>query len=386
MAKQYRDLGIYSDLSKAAARSKKLYPVAKPGVATQKLVKEFLSFEPGPLVPKGVKVEREWTKDGIDGQLLSWSVGYGPRTEAFYLRPAGVKGVLPGVVALHDHGGFKAIGKEKIATGPEDQTPVQKAWVTQSYGGVAYADRLARHGYAVLVPDTFLWGSRKFPLSSMPAFERHCAKVLMKASEGPLFPWLKEDKGDMTEHSAASTFHEHTVQKYCAVLGTTLSGVISFEDRVSAAYLAGRKDVQKGGVGCVGLSGGGLRSTLLRATSDHIKAAVVVGLMSSYEGLLDHNVIDHTWMLYPSPALAGKMDWPDMVSCRAPSPLMVQYDNEDQLFTLAGQKAAHRRIAANYKSVGKPGAYVGKFYPGLHKFDLEMQDHAFAWLDGILKK
>ena len=33
-------------------------------------------------------------------------VGYGPRTEAWLLKPVGAKGRLPGVVALHDHGGF----------------------------------------------------------------------------------------------------------------------------------------------------------------------------------------------------------------------------------------------------------------------------------------
>ena len=380
MAKHYKDLGIYSDIAAAAGRSRKLYPTVKPGKATQKLVKEFLHFEPGPLVPKSLKVEKRWTRDGVDGELLSWSVGYGPRTEAFLLRPAGEKGVLPGVVALHDHGAFKWLGKEKIAEGPDELTSVQKAWQATSYGGVPYANQLARRGFAVLVPDTFLWGSRKFPIDSIIAGDKYAGKGLLGLSGGNFYKFAAGDTSGIQEHGAASGFHEHTVQKYLTVLGTTLSGVIAFEDRISAAYLAGRKDVKPGGVACVGLSGGGLRSTLLRATSSHIKAAVVVGLMSSYEGLLDHNVESHTWMLYPTPALAGRMDWPDVVACQAPSPLMVQYDNEDELFTLAGQKAAHRRIAANYKSVGKPGNYIGKFYPGPHKFDLKMQDDAFTWI------
>ena len=28
----------------------------------------------------------------------------------------------------------------------------------------------------------------------------------------------------------------------------------------------------------------------------------------------------------------------------------------------------------------KPNAYTGQFYPGTHKFDLEMQSAAFDWL------
>ncbi len=50
-------------------------------------------------------------------------MGYGPRTVAWVLRPAGVRDPLPGVLALHDHGGFKFYGKEKIADGPEMPGP-----------------------------------------------------------------------------------------------------------------------------------------------------------------------------------------------------------------------------------------------------------------------
>ena len=59
---------------------------------------------------------------------------------------------------------------------------------------------------------------------------------------------------------------------------------------------------------------------------------------------------------------------------------MVQYDLEDELFTEPAMRAAHRRIRSHYRSVGKPANYVGRFYPGPHKFDLPMQADAFAWL------
>jgi hypothetical protein len=35
---------------------------------------------------------------------------------------------------------------------------------------------------------------------------------------------------------------------------------------------------------------------------------------------------------------------------------------------------------------GKPDGYTGQFYPGAHKFDLEMQAAAFAWLKQALGK
>jgi len=43
-------------------------------------------------------------------------------------------------------------------------------------------------------------------------------------------------------------------------------------------------------------------------------------------------------------------------------------------------ESAHARIAAHYAGVGHPEAYVGEFYDGPHKFDLQMQDSAFTWL------
>jgi hypothetical protein len=107
--------------------------------------------------------------------------------------------------------------------------------------------------------------------------------------------------------------------------------------------------------------------------------------MCTYAGLLDHNIYCHTWMMFPP--LWGRFgEWPDIAACRAPSPLLVQNDVEDPLFTLAGMRAAHRRIAAHYRRAGKPGNYTGQFYPGPHKFDLEMQSAAFAWLKKMLRR
>jgi len=45
---------------------------------------------------------------------------------------------------------------------------------------------------------------------------------------------------------------------------------------------------------------------------------------------------------------------------------------------------ADDRIAGHYASVGRPDAYTCQFYPGPHKFDLEMQADAFAWLKAHL--
>ena len=360
----YTHLGPFSDLVDAARRSRPVPLPAPPGPATQRAVLDALSFAPGPAQPQAVAVERTWERDGVAGEEVSWSPGYGPRTYAWLLRPIGTNGLLPGVVALHDHGGFKYYGKEKIADGPDDAPDVLIPFREHYYGGRAWANALARDGFAVLVPDTFLWGSRRFPWGIV--------------SGGGDLP------EEITAYNAATGPHEHVVEKYCTVLGTTLAGIVNYEDRVAAAYLASRVDVDTGAIGCLGLSGGGCRAALLGATCDQIRATVVVGMMSTYEGLLDRNIASHTWMFFPQ-RWSRHGDWTDLAACRAPSPLLVQYDRDDGLFTPEGMEAAHRRLAAHYESMGHPSGYEGQFYPGPHKFDLEMQGAAFAWLARHLK-
>jgi dienelactone hydrolase len=372
MNKTYQHLGSFSDWVTEANRQHSLYSLAQPGQETREKVRSLLGFTKDEIA-KAARLERTWQKDGIQGEEVSWSVGYGPRTHAWVLKPADVKRKLPGIIALHDHGGFKFYGKEKIADGPDEPEPVLVSYRSNAYGGRAFANALAKEGFVVIVPDTFLWGSRKFPLEAMPEW-------ILETTDATRAIW-RDDKTplEIASYNRAAHFHEFMIEKYCALLGTTLAGVISHEDRIAVNYLRSREDVLPDNIACIGLSGGGNRAALLQATCETIKAAVIVGLMSTYEGLLDHNVTSHTWMLFPH-GWARHGDWSDLAASRAPSPLLVQYDLEDELFTKEGMYTAHERIALHYKNAGTSETYTGEFYPGPHKFDLEMQTSAFAWL------
>lgn len=377
MTKHYQHLGVFSDWVDAARRQSELWPAAPPGSATRERLRDALGFCAGDESPAGVRLDETWERDGLRGERVSWSVGFGPRTEAFVLRPASVAGPLPGVVALHDHGGFKYLGKEKIADGPQPPPTYLAAYRDGYYGGRAYPNALAREGFVVLVPDAFLWGSRRFPLEAMPDWLLAEARAIAAAE-----PSDAATPADVAEYNTASRLHEHLVAKYCNALGTNLAGVVCREDRIALNYLTARPDVDGGRVGCIGLSGGGNRSALLNATHDAIRASVIVGLMSTYEGLLDHNM-SHTWMLFPF-HWSRFGDWPDVAACRAPNPLLVQYDLDDALFTVEGMRAADERIAAHYAAAGAREAYSGRFHPGPHRFDLAMQSEAFTWLKAHL--
>ncbi len=374
-AKRFGHLGDYSDLVDA---TRGLRPGSGPTGLSPEEARALLGFGSRHETPLEPAVERTWESEGVRGEEVSWSVGYGPRTHAWLLRPTSPAATeLPGVLALHGHGKFKLLGKEKIADDEHAPPEVVRVQRERAYGGVAFANRLARRGYAVLVPDVFMWGSRRFALDVIPEWERELAECGVPAYRA------KGQPTDVAHYNAAAELHEHLVEKYCTALGTSIAAVVSFEDRVALNYLSARPEVAEGRLAAVGLSGGGARSALLSATHDALTAAVVVGMMSTYEGLLDRHLQAHTWMLFP-PGLARLADWPHVAACRAPRPLLVQYAEDDALFPLVGMRAADAAIRRVYADAGVPDGYEGRFYPGPHRFDVEMQNAAFAWLDANL--
>jgi dienelactone hydrolase len=378
MRQEFSHLGVYSDWAAArlaAQSAREMLPAAE----VRRRVKALLDVPDVSEQPHDVRIRNRWERDGVSGLELSWSAGYGPRTQAWLLRPARSAGLpLPGVVALHGHDGHKFYGKEKIADGPAQLPEAVHALRAGLYDGRAFASDLAREGFAVLVHDVFGWGSRRFPYREMPELLRR----LTEATRDVVPPDSLAHSGatEIAGYNTAAWHHEHLIAKYCTMLGTSLAAVVSAEDRMAASYLASRPDVA-GQVGCVGLSGGGCRAALLTATCDEIAAAVIVGMMSTYDALADHSVIDHTWMLFP-PGLSVFADWPDLAACHAPAPLLVQYNRDDALFPLPGAERAHSRITRHYATA--PGSYHGNFYDGGHKFDRAMQREAFAWLHACL--
>jgi hypothetical protein len=73
-----------------------------------------------------------------------------------------------------------------------------------------------------------------------------------------------------------------------------------------------------------------------------------------------------------------------LAASAAPSPLLVQFLLDDELFTADGMRNADLRLAAAYALANAPEAYTGEFYPGKHRFDVPMQEAQLAWLQSRL--
>jgi dienelactone hydrolase len=330
-------------------------------------VHELLSFDPPACSPEpAIEVVR--TSNGLVTERVSYAQPFGPRTEGFLLRPSTAADRLPGVVALHDHSGFKYFGKEKLVS-LEDEPAILKELKQKMYGGRSWATELAQRGYVVFVPDLFLWGSRRMDPRDVPP--RFASRV------------LKEKAGSRKFIEAYNEFaaqYETLVAKTLFLSGTTWPGVMAYEDRRALDYLAARPEVDPQRLGCCGLSGGGLRTVYLAGLDPRVKCAVCVGFMTVAREVLEEKITEHTWMFHV-PHLSRFMDLPDVVSLHGPGPLLVQFNREDELWTLSGQEQADAMLTQIYARLGAPDRYAGMFYPGPHKFDVTMQDDAFAWFD-----
>jgi dienelactone hydrolase len=287
------------------------------------------------------------------------------RVPAYVLIPKHAKLPAPGIVALHDHGGFYLWGKEKLIALPGEHATLTE-FKKQYYGGMSIADELARQGYVVVVIDMFYWGDRRMVLDDDPPAWKERPPAITTA--------------EVSAFNQRSGQNEQLLGRTLFLAGLTWAGVMFWDDIRTVDYLLTRPEVDRERIGCVGLSVGGFRSAHLAALDERIKAAVVVGWMCAYRPLLkDHilNTVGHTKLV---PGLTRWLDLPDVAAMAIPARLLVINGRQDTLFTVEGMEEAHQKLAAAYKKAGVPNHFRAHLYDTPHEFNREMQSEAWAWL------
>ena len=333
---------------------------------------------PPPAHDPVVETVRAYAHDGLWTEELRWTQPGGPPTHATLLRPADQDGPLPGVLAFHDHGGMKVIGHERIADTDAPPHPITAAYRDVAYGGVAWANELARRGYVVLAADAFPFASRRVRLADVPESMRRDPQH----PERTLADGLDEDA--VRAYDRWAGWHESIMAKSLFSAGTSWPGVWLREDITSLDILIKRPEVDPERLGCVGLSLGGLRTVYMGGLDPRIKCAVCAGMMMTWRDLVLNKSVNHTWMIY-IPRMAHDLDYPEILGLRAPLPTLVLNNREDPLFTLPEMERADRMLTDVFARAGAPDRYETRFYPGGHKFDLAMQADAFDWFDRWLK-
>jgi dienelactone hydrolase len=325
---------------------------------------ERLSYTPAKVKPEAEIVRRtdrgDYTLEYIQLRTTPDLI-----VPAFVLIPRNAKLPAPGIVALHDHGGFYMWGKEKILA-EEGEHAVLTEFRQRYYGGRGIAGELARQGYVVIVIDMFYWGERRLMFDADPPPVRGRTPELARA--------------DIDAFHRRSSQNEQLVARSLFTAGLTFPGILLWDDMRTVDYLAQRPEVDPKRIGCVGLSVGGYRSYLLAALDDRIQAAVVVGWMTSFPKQIRRHVINSIGFTFHIPAMLRDLDYPDLSALIAPRALLVINGSQDGLFHPEAVKDAFAKVEACYRKAAAPDRQSCRMYDAPHEFNLEMQSAAWEWL------
>jgi len=265
----------------------------------------------------------------------------GDRVPALHLRPKG-DGPHPAVLLLHDHGARFDIGKEKLIR-PLTPSAAAQAWAQRYFGGRFVGDSLVEAGFAVLAIDALGWGER-----SRPGFARDDQQALAN----------------------------HLLQ-----LGHSWAGIIASDDLRAHRWLREQPEIDPRGVAVLGFSMGAFRAWQLAAVCEEVSACVAAHWMCTREGLLrpgEHTLVGQSAFSMLHPGLPAQLDHPDVAALIAPRPLLLFGSPEDKLFPWDAVQEAWGRLAP--ASGRNAGRLETRITTGGHRFDVEQQRDAAAWL------
>jgi dienelactone hydrolase len=325
---------------------------------------ELLHYAPPACDPRPETVEKV-DRGAYVQETVTFNTTPEVRVPAYLLVPKGLRKPAPAIVALHDHGGFYFWGKEKLVE-VDDPHPVLVDFKKQYYAGNSIAAELAGQGYVVAVIDMFYWGERRMLLDDDPPEWRQRPRTIAPAR--------------IAAFNQRASQQEQLVGRTIYSAGFTWSGVMFWDDIRTVDYLLTRPEVDPQRIGCVGLSVGGLRSCHLAALDPRIRAAVVVGWMTSFPTQLRRkirNTIGHTKLV---PGLYRYLDYPDVATLALPGALLVINGSQDGLFEPEGVRAAFDTLNVAYRKAGVPERVRTRLYDTPHLFNAEMQAEAWEWL------
>lgn len=366
------DLGsLYGDVARLAGEERYAYSflgdrfrtVADFKKTARAKVFELLQYRPDRVEPRP-EVHDRADMGTYFREKVTFATGPDLRVPAYVLIPKNLRGRAPAIVDLHSHGGMFLFGKEKVVDLGHNH-PAMVDYHKRNYDGRPTATEFVRRGYVVLSIDAFMFGERRILLDADLKFGYDRARYTL------------EDVRHLNQQCRAK---ETTLAKGMVLAGLTWPGIVCWDDIRSVDYLVSRPEVDPARIGCVGISMGGYRSIYLAALDERIRAACVVGFMSTVRPMLRAHLDTHSWVHF-LPGLHRYLDWTDVMALHAPQPLLVQQCAQDRLFPPAGMKDSLTRIAAAYDKAGARDRFTGRFYDAPHIFSRRMQDDAFAWFD-----
>jgi dienelactone hydrolase len=328
---------------------------------------EAYGYRPAPVDPAPEVVDRFEGPDFIREKVI-FSTTPQFRVPAYVHIPKGLKGRAPAIVDLHSHGGMFLFGKEKVIDFGRNHAAMT-TYHAENYAGRPTTTALVKRGYVVITIDAFMFGERR---------------VMMDGDLARGWERAAYSLDDVARLNQVCRAKESTLAKTLTVLGTSWPGLVAWDDMRTVDYLLTRPEVDPARIGCVGVSFGGWRSLFLTALDERIAAGCVAGFMSTIRPMLRRHVDTHSWVHFV-PGLHRHLDLPDVLTLAAPRRILVQQCRRDGLFPLDGMEAAVKAIGDVYARMGLADRATSRFYDVPHRFDVAMQEDAFAWFDTHLR-
>lgn len=310
--------------------------------AREKIV-ELMGIPPEAPTSTSYKILASEQREGYKAYKIEMEISHENIVKAYLLVPDG-EGPFPALVALHDHGAHFSIGKEKMVRPIGESEEVMsdaEAWLARNYDDVWTGDFFASQGYVVLATDALLWGNRG------------------EGKDG------RETKYD-TQQALASN---------CLKLGTTLVGIITWDDLRSIDFLASQSFVDPARIGLYGHSMGGHRAWMAAALSDKVSAVASVCWMATSEALLEvgnNELKGGSAFTMQIPFVSRWLDNPDIASLAAPMPALFLSGAEDKLFP-KGVEEAYKKMERVWRAQGAEDNFTYHILPSPHLFGVEMQ-------------
>ncbi len=208
----------------------------------------------------------------------------------YVLVPDNLSGPVRAVIAPHGHHSGGKLSPAGVALTPA----VSDAIKQYNY---AYGVEAAKRDYVVFCPDARGFGERRESLSASD-------EQLLQSSC-------------------------HQLAHMLLPLGLTVAGVWAWELSRVIDYALKRPEVRGDGVGCIGLSGGGMQTLFLSALDSRVQCAVISGYFHGVldsllhlSGNCDCNYVPHLWEY---------ADMGDIGALIAPTPLLIEAGTRDPL-------------------------------------------------------
>jgi dienelactone hydrolase len=249
----------------------------------------------------------------------------------YVLIPAGGNAPYKAVLAPHGHGS----GGKYAPAGRRDMPDIVGTIEQHNYD---YGVQFVRAGFIVFCPDARGFGERQEAASK---------------------------SGGILQSSCGS------INNMAIPLGQTVTGMWAWDLRRLIDYAEERSDTDTDdGVGCAGLSGGGLQTLWAAAMDTRIRCAVVSGYLYGYkESLLDkHQNCSCNYV----PHLYEYVDMGDIAALIAPRPLLVETGDKDTLNGASGlgNVTPQVEIARNaYGLLGADGLIAHDIFDGEHRWN-----------------